>query len=85
MPVNGFWSISIYNKDGYFEKNKFDSYSINNLTAKPNKDGSYTINFGGCDDDRINCLYVMDGWNYAVRLYQPQEVIQQGKWKFPMS
>ena len=84
VPVDGFWSISIYNKDGYFEKNKFDSYSINNLTATPNEDGSFTINFGGCDDKRINCLYVMDGWNYAVRLYQPQDVIQQGKWKFPI-
>ena len=84
VPVDGFWSISIYNKDGYFENNKFDSYSLNNLTAKPNKDGSFTINFGGCDDKRINCLYIMDGWNYAVRLYQPQEVIQQGKWKFPV-
>ncbi len=84
VPVNGFWSISIYNKDGYFEKNKFASYSINNLTAKPNNDGSFTINFGGCDDKRINCLYVMDGWNYVVRLYQPQDIIQQGRWKFPV-
>ena len=84
VPVDGFWSISIYNKDGYFEKNKFDSYSLNNLTTKPNQDGSFTINFGGCDDGRINCLYIMDGWNYAVRLYQPQDVIQQGKWKFPI-
>jgi len=26
VPVDGFWSISVYNKDGYFQKNKFDSY-----------------------------------------------------------
>jgi hypothetical protein len=84
VPVDGFWSISIYNRDGYYEENKFNSYSINNLTAKANKDGSYTVNFGGCEDGRINCLYIMDGWNYAVRLYQPREEIQQGKWKFPI-
>ncbi len=83
VPVDGFWSISVYNKDGYFEKNKFNSYSINNITATPNKDGSITVNFGSCEDGRINCLYVMDGWNYAVRLYQPHKEIQEGKWIFP--
>lgn len=83
VPVDGFWSISIYNKDGYFEKNKFNSYSINDLTAKPNEDGSVTVNFGGCEDGRTNCLYVMDGWNYAVRLYRPHKEIQEGKWTFP--
>ena len=50
VPVDGFWSISIYNKDGYFEKNQFDSYSINNLTAKSNEDGSITVNFGESND-----------------------------------
>ncbi len=83
VPVDGFWSISIYNKDGYFEKNKFNSYSINNVTAKANKDDSFTVNFGGCEDGRANCLYVMDGWNYAVRLYRPHKEIQEGKWTFP--
>ena len=83
VPVDGFWSISIYNKDGYFQKNKFDSYSINNLTAKPNKDGAITVNFGESKDGKENFLYVMDGWNYAVRLYQPQKKILDGTWTFP--
>jgi hypothetical protein len=83
VPVDGFWSVSIYNRDGYFEKNKFDSYNINSVTAKPNEDGSVTLNFGDCEDEPINCLYIMDGWNYSVRLYQPHKEIQEGKWKFP--
>ncbi len=83
VPVDAFWSISIYNKEGYFEKNKFNSYSINNLTAKPNKDGSVTLNFGTAPKGKDNFLYVMDGWNYIVRLYQPREEIQNGKWTFP--
>ena len=37
----------------------------------PNPDGTMTVNFGGCDDDRPNCLPIIDGWNYAVRLYLP--------------
>ncbi len=83
VPVDGFWSISIYNKDGYFEKNKFDSYSINSVAAKPNNDGSVTVNFGTNNNGKKNFLYVMDGWNYIVRLYLPHKVIQEGKWKFP--
>ncbi|WP_048127501.1 DUF1214 domain-containing protein [Methanosarcina sp. WH1] len=83
VPVDGFWSISIYNKDGYFEQNKFNSYSINNLTAKPNTDGSVIVNFGTSNDGKENFLYVMDGWNYVVRLYQPREEILNGTWTFP--
>lgn len=83
VPVDGFWSISIYNKDGYFEKNKYDSYSINNLTAKPNEDGSITVNFGTNPEGKENFLYVMDGWNYVVRLYQPRKEILNGEWSFP--
>ena len=83
VPVDGFWSISVYNKDGYFEPNKFDSYSINNLTAKPNKDGSVTVNFGTKPKGKDNFLYVMDGWNYIVRLYQPRKEVLNGQWTFP--
>jgi len=83
VPVYGFWSISIYNKDGFFEKNTFDSYSINNLTAKPNKDGSITVHFGTKPEGKENFLYVMDGWNYAIRLYQPHKEFLDDKWSFP--
>ena len=66
-PVDGFWSISVYNADGYFQPNDRNAYSINNITATPNPDGSVTVHFGGCGDDRPNCLPIVDGWNYAVR------------------
>ena len=83
VPVKGFWSISLYNAKGYFQKNDLNAYSLNNLTAKPNSDGSYTIRFGGCTKTTENCLPIMDGWNYAVRMYEPSQAIIDGSWTFP--
>lgn len=83
VPVKGFWSISLYNANGYFQENDLKAYSLNNLTAKPNSDGSYTIRFGGCGDGLENCLPIMEGWNYAVRMYEPEQSIVDGSWTFP--
>ena len=85
VPVDGFWSITVYDKDGYFKQNELNSYSLNNITAKASSDGSYKIQFGGCTKTTVNCLPITDGWNYLVRLYQPQESILNGTWKFPVA
>ena len=81
VPVDGFWSVSVYNKDRFFEKNKYNIYSLNNITAKKNKDGSVTIHFGG-NPDESNFIPIMLGWVYIVRLYQPHKEILDGIWKF---
>jgi hypothetical protein len=83
VPVDGFWSISLYNADGYFQKNDLNAYSLNNITAKKSADGSVAIQFGGCDGKIANCLPIMPGWNYTVRLYRPRAEILDGTWKFP--
>jgi hypothetical protein len=83
VPVNGFWSISVYNAEGYFQKNPYDAYSINNITAAKDRDGYVSVQFGGCDGRIPNCLPTMNGWNYTVRLYRPRAEILKGKWKFP--
>ena len=59
-----------------------NAYTLNNLTAKKNDDGSVTIQFGGCDGKTPNCLPIMPGWNYIVRLYRPRKEILDGTWKF---
>jgi hypothetical protein len=56
---------------------------VNNITATPDDDGSVTVHFGGCDDDRPNCIPIMDGWNYAVRMYRPRAEILDRSWTFP--
>ena len=66
-----FCSLSVHNAEGYFGKNDPGAYSVNNLTAKPNADGSFTIHFGGCRGGLSNSLPIAAGWNYTVRMYRP--------------
>ncbi|HEY1439693.1 MAG TPA: DUF1254 domain-containing protein [Mycobacterium sp.] len=83
VPVDGFWSVTVYNKDGYFTPNPQNAYSLNNITAQRGADGKITIQFGGCDAATANCLPVTPGWNYLIRLYRPHDKILNGEWSFP--
>jgi hypothetical protein len=83
VPVEAFWSISVYNAEGYFQKNEYDAYSVNSITGQKGSDGSVAVQFGGCDGKIPNCLPITKGWNYTVRLYRPRPEILNGKWKFP--
>lgn len=83
VPVDGFWSISVYNAEGYYEKNAYDAYTVNSITAKKDPDGSVMVRFGSCNGGVPNCLSIMKGWNYMVRLYRPRAEILNGTWKIP--
>jgi hypothetical protein len=83
VPVDGFWSVTVYDAEGYLQANPYNAYSLNNITAKKNDDGSFAIQFGGCDGKIPNCLPITKGWNYTVRLYRPRPEILDGSWKFP--
>lgn len=83
VPVDGFWSISVYDRNGYFAPNPQGAYSLNDITAKKEPDGSVGIQFGGCDGGAANCLPITPGWNYLVRLYRPKREILTGGWAFP--
>ena len=83
VPVDGFWSISVYNAKGYFEPNKQNAYTMNNITAKRNADDSVSVQFGGRASNVPNCLPITKSWNYLVRLYRPRAEILNGTWTFP--
>ena len=83
VPVDAFWSISVYNADGFFEPNSTGMYSVNSVTAARNDDGSITVRFGDHGPDAPNAIPITDGWNYLVRLYRPRPEILDGRWQFP--
>jgi hypothetical protein len=82
VPVDAFWSVTLYDDKGLMPVNKYNAYSFNNVTAKKDKDGSITIHFGG-DPKADNFLPIVPGWNYIVRLYRPKKEILDGSWTFP--
>jgi hypothetical protein len=83
VPVDAFWSVIVYDATGHLQKNQYDAYSLNNITAKKATDGSVAVQFGSCDGKIPNCLPTMPGWNYMGRLYRPRAEILNGKWTYP--
>jgi hypothetical protein len=85
VPIDGFWSLTVYNSKGYLQPNSDNAYAVNSITAKKGPDGAVTIQFGGCDGKIKNCLPIAPGWNYTVRLFRPRAEILHGTWKFPLA
>jgi len=85
VPVDGFWSISLYNAKGYFEPNPYNAYALNNITAKRSDDGSIAVQFGWLRRQNCQLSATMPGWNYIVRLYRPRAEILSGQWAFPQA
>jgi hypothetical protein len=79
VPVKAFWSITVYDKEGY---PKTDTYNINSQFAVADEDGSVTINFGG-DKNAKNYMKTFPGWNFSLRMYQPTEAYFNGQWVKP--
>jgi len=77
----GFWSITMYNADGYIFDEKA---SVNNKSVVYNKDGTFTMHYGNnCPDDAVNVLDTMDGWNIMMRIYRPTDDILKDGFKLP--
>lgn len=82
VPVQAFWSVTVYNKEGFFTPNDLNAYSFNSITSKRNTDGTVTLHFGG-DPQAANYLPITDGWNYIVRCYLPGWQVLEGNWTPP--
>jgi hypothetical protein len=85
VPVDGFWSLTVYNSAGYLQPNPTNIYSVNSITAKKGADGEVEVQFGGCDEKVVNCIPITPGWNYTVRLFRPHQQILDGNWQLPVA
>jgi hypothetical protein len=79
VPAGAFWSITVYDAEGYPQG---DSYNINSAFAVSEEDGSFIIRFGG-DKDAVNYMDIFEGWNIALRIYEPTEPYFNGEWVMP--
>lgn len=89
-PVNGFWSLSIYNEHHFFVANSINRYSVGtkNKDLKPAADGSFTIYVqSDAPTDaaqRANWLPAPKGnFSLYVRAYWPMVPVQDGSWTPP--
>jgi hypothetical protein len=65
----GYWSLTIYNGQGWVVT---DNFNMNSLRAKPNADGSFTLHFNR--PGAINNIEVPKNWNGLFRCYLPESV-----------
>ncbi len=87
-PVLAFWSLTAYDKEGYFIANPLNRYAIGDRDPlKFNPDGSLDLYIQGQDpgpDYESNWLPAGDGpFNLTIRLYWPKEAILDGTWHPP--
>lgn len=89
-PVQGFWSLTVYNKHHFFHANDLDRFSLGtknkNLTFAP--DGSLTLTVGGTAPSDLGLLANWipapeDAFSVYLRAYWPDESILDGSWAPP--
>jgi hypothetical protein len=85
-PVNGFWSITIYNKYHLFEVNDLNRYSLGtkNKNLQFNPDGSFTLYASAKspgEDKETNWLPAPEGtFSLYIRCYWGEEAVLDGSW-----
>lgn len=90
-PVQGFWSLTLYNQHHFFSPNAIERYSVGtkNKTLIANPDGSLTI-YVQADPpsdpvQKANWLPAPEGEAFSlyIRAYWPQPAVTDGSWTPP--
>jgi len=88
-PVDAFWSITLYDSDGFLVENELNRYALGSNTGlEPNNDGSLTLHFGPAapaDLPISNWLpsAPAEPFKLTLRLYAPREEATSGDWAAP--
>lgn len=89
-PVNGFWSLTLYNKEHFFFPNPLRRFSLGtkNKQLKPNTDGSLTLYVGnkspGADKESNWLPAPAEHFSLYIRAYWGKQGIVDGSWKPPV-
>ncbi len=88
-PVDGFWSLTMYDQAGYFIENPINTYAVGHGPAfKFNDDSSldiYIQNESPGKEWQNNWLPAPKGeFNVMMRLYWPKETMLNGTWSPPL-
>jgi hypothetical protein len=87
-PVNAFWSITLYDQDGFQVGNSLNRFAVSSwMPFKYNSDGSLDLYFQNDNpgkDKEANWLPAPKGpFNLTMRLYSPKPEALTGRWNPP--
>lgn len=87
-PVNGFWSITLYDSDGFQVGNALNRFAVSSwMPLQTNADGSLDLYFQSESpgkDKESNWLPAPTGpFNLTMRVYGPKSDALTGKWNPP--
>jgi hypothetical protein len=87
-PVDAFWSITLYDNEGFQVPNSLDRFAVSSwMPFKHNPDGSLDLYFQNTSPDadkEANWLPTPKGpFNLTMRLYVPRSDVLTGKWNPP--
>ncbi len=87
-PVNAFWSVTLYDQDGFQVANSLNRFAVSSwMPFKYSSDGSLTLyiqNESPGEDKEANWLPAPKGaFNLTMRLYAPKSDVLTGKWNPP--
>jgi len=87
-PVNAFWSVTLYDPEGFQVANPLNRFALSNwMPFVKNADGSLDLYFQNASpgkDKEANWLPSPKGpFNLTMRLYAPQSAALTGRWNPP--
>ncbi len=88
-PVKGFWSITMYNTDGFLVENSINRYCLGSMkNLKYNKDGSLDIYIQsnppkGNESNWLPSTQKGEKFELTFRLYWPEKQVLDRVWQMP--